>query len=106
MPNLGPGVAAAPDPAVGQDVTCPDTWWRVSGAAARGPGRGPGVSGLAEAAVDVVGGAGVVRLVEHLLRRARLHDVPGRVLGGEEEGAIARYALRLLHVVGHDHDRD
>ena len=37
--------------------------------------------------------------------RARLDDVPGLVLGGQEERAVVGDALGLLHVVGDDHDR-
>src|SRR5262245_10750226 len=60
---------------------------------------------LAEPAVHVIGSPGVVRGPEHLLRRARLDDVPWRLVGREEERALLRDTGGLLHVVGHNHDR-
>src|SRR5215472_17594585 len=73
----------------------------------RGPDAGrPSRAASAETAVHVVGSSRVDGIVEELSGRPGLHDVPGGVLGGEEERAEARYPLRLLHVVRDDHDRD
>ncbi len=44
--------------------------------------------GSSEPAVDVVGGARVARVLEHLRGGARLDDAARLVLGGEEEGAV------------------
>jgi hypothetical protein len=61
---------------------------------------------LAEAAVDVVRGARVLRVFEDVLGGARLDDAAGLVGGGQEERAVVRDPLCLLHVVGDDDDRD
>src|SRR5262245_6298826 len=60
--------------------------------------------GLAEPPVHVVGGAGVVGVAEDLRGRARLDDAAGLALVHVEERAAVGDALRLLHVVGDDHD--
>jgi hypothetical protein len=66
----------------------------------------PPANALAEAAVDVVRGARVLRVFEDVLGGARLDDAAGLVSGGQEERAVVRDPLCLLHVVGDDDDRD
>src|SRR5215471_19027366 len=56
-----------------------------------------------EPPVYVVGGARVVGVAEDLRRRADLDDAAGLPLVDVEERAAIRDALRLLHVVRHDH---
>src|SRR5438309_7661845 len=90
-------------------------WWKTRSAVARpgssvrGSSTPSGASGFsrrsAEAAIDVVPGAGVDGIPEHLLRGVGLDDDAGRPLLREEERALLRDAHRLLHVVGDDHDR-
>src|SRR3982074_319919 len=90
-------------------------WWKTRSAVARpgssvrGSSTSSGVSGLsrrsAEAAIDIVPGAGVDGIAEHLFRGFRLDDDAGCSLLREEERALLRDAHRLLHVVGDDHDR-
>src|SRR5215204_1089459 len=64
---------------------------------------------LPDLAGDVGLRAGVGRVREDLLGVVELHDAPAAVLlvvelDGEERGLV-RDPCRLLHVVGHDHDR-
>ena len=57
--------------------------------------------------MDVVGGTGVDGVVEDILGGPRLDDVPGLAFSvDQEEGAVVRDPLRLLHVVRDDHDGD
>src|SRR5579875_2527777 len=60
----------------------------------------------AEAAVHVVGGARVVRVLEDLRGVPCLDDVTRGVVRGEEERARLRHARGLLHVVRDDDDGD
>ena len=60
----------------------------------------------AKATVHVVERAGIRRITEQLGRRSGLDQLPGPVLVHQQEGAAVRDPHGLLHVVGHDHDRD
>src|SRR3984957_2611831 len=66
---------------------------------------GPSQAYSAEAAVHVVGRARVLGSFEDALGGTRLDDAAWFVLGGEEERAVVRDALGLLHVVGDDDNR-
>src|SRR5947207_7084643 len=60
----------------------------------------------AEPARDVIFGQLLAWVREDLERVAHLHEMSGAILGqGEERRPIAD-PRSLLHVVGHDHDRD
>src|ERR1700737_1138564 len=90
-------------------------WWKTRsaiarpGSSARGSSTSSGAPGFsrrsAEAAIDIVPGAGVNGIPEDLLRGVRFDDDAGSPLLCEEERALLRDAHRLLHVVGDDHDR-
>src|SRR3954454_5240502 len=70
------------------------------------PGIRPVPSMSTEPAADVVLGLLLARVGEDLLGRVDLHQTPRlpRGLDIEKRGQVAG-AARLLHVVGHDHDR-
>ena len=68
---------------------------------------GAGWGGLAEAAVDVIGGARVASAMPNMASVAPCSTMrPGCALLGQEERALVGDAGRLLHVVRDDHDRD
>src|ERR1700727_1273140 len=58
-----------------------------------------------EAPVYVIRRPRIMRIAEDLLRRTGFNDVPGCPLAvDQEQGAVLRDPLRLLHVVGDDDD--
>src|SRR6476646_5360175 len=81
----------------------PGSMTRGSSSGSRTVGAHPGST---ETAMDGVARARIGRLVEDLCGRSRLDDGSGRARLREEEGAVLGDPRRLLHVVGHDDDRD
>src|SRR5699024_5724679 len=110
-PNVGPGrVRSARAGSVGPSGASRSKRQRPLRTTSRG-GEGPcfvgGPAGSAEAAGDVVLGFLRVRVLEDLLGRADLDELArltGR-LQREERGLIG-HTRGLLHVVGHDDDRE
>src|ERR1700722_20010098 len=60
----------------------------------------------AEATIDIILSSRVGGVLEHLLGWPGLDNLSRLVLLCEEERAVVRHSVRLLHVVGHDDDRD
>src|SRR5262245_15276732 len=98
-PARAAGGAASVPSAVASTSAVSRVLMVMVGSCTRGTGRS------AEAAVDVVGGPGVLRVLEDLRRGAGLDDAARLVLGGQEERAALGDPLGLLHVVGDDDDR-
>src|SRR5665213_3739185 len=84
-----------------QSCVAPST---TSSAAVTAAARTPRVARSAELAIDIVKRPLVGRSAENGLGPSRLDHPSGPILLGQEERAVVRDALSLLHVVGHDHD--
>src|SRR5580700_1182470 len=60
----------------------------------------------AKATVDVVRRPGVLRVFEELPGWPGFDDVTRRIMRSQEKSTVIRHAVRLLHVVRDDDDRD